>query len=135
MFTNYNVNTILSILVVVIQEADKLTRDAQDALRRTMEKYVSSCRIILCALSTSRITPAIQSRCLLVRIASPVETEITRVLQLISRKEQIIAQVEFCVRIARASEGNLRRAILMFEACRADRYPFTENQQIQCIIL
>ncbi|KAF9490764.1 P-loop containing nucleoside triphosphate hydrolase protein [Pleurotus eryngii] len=41
--------------VVIINEADSLSRDAQAALRRTMEKYMSNMRIILCANSTSRL--------------------------------------------------------------------------------
>jgi DNA polymerase III, delta subunit len=62
--------------VVVINEADLLTRDAQAALRRTMEKYMSNLRIILCANSTSRLIAPIKSRCLLVRVAAPSIEEV-----------------------------------------------------------
>jgi replication factor C subunit 3/5 len=59
--------------VVVITEADKLTIDAQHGLRRTMEKYINTLRIILIGNSSSRIIPAIRSRCYLVRVAAPSE--------------------------------------------------------------
>jgi replication factor C subunit 3/5 len=63
--------------VVIINEADALTRDAQAALRRTMEKYMTNMRLILCASSTSKIIAPIRSRCLLVRVAAPDQPEVS----------------------------------------------------------
>lgn len=63
-------------VVVIINEADSLSRDAQAALRRTMEKYMSNMRIILCANSTSRLIAPIKSRCLLMRVAAPSSEEV-----------------------------------------------------------
>ena len=62
-------------------EADHLSADAQHALRRTMEKYMAACRIILCANSTSKVIPAIRSRCLGVRVPAPKDEQIIQVLQ------------------------------------------------------
>lgn len=62
--------------VVVITEADALTRDAQSALRRTMEKYMQNLRIILVANNTSKLMAPIRSRCLLVRVAAPATDEV-----------------------------------------------------------
>ena len=63
--------------VVVINEADSLSRDAQSALRRTMEKYMGNLRLILCSTSTSRIIAPIRSRCLLMRVGAPSEAEVS----------------------------------------------------------
>lgn len=63
--------------VVIINEADSLTRDAQAALRRTMEKYMTNMRLILCANSTSKIIAPIRSRCLLVRVAAPTDDQVS----------------------------------------------------------
>jgi DNA polymerase III delta prime subunit len=68
--------SIFSLVVVVLTEVDQLTRDAQHALRRTMEKYMATCRIILCCNSTSKVIPAIRSRCLGVRVAAPKIEEV-----------------------------------------------------------
>jgi len=66
--------------VIILSEVDGLTKDAQHALRRTMEKYVSTCRILLCVTSTSRIIPAIKSRCLGIRVPAPTNDEIVKIL-------------------------------------------------------
>jgi replication factor C subunit 3/5 len=67
--------------VVVLSEVDHLTMDAQHALRRTMEKYMATCRIILCCDSISKVIPAIRSRCLGIRVQAPPKEDIIRVLQ------------------------------------------------------
>lgn len=116
--------------VIVLSEVDELTKDAQHALRRTMEKYVATCRIILSVNSTSRVIPAIRSRCLGIRVAAPSVDEITTVLQAISKRENISLPSELAARIVEKSERNLRRAILMLEACKVQQYPFTAQQDI-----
>lgn len=63
-------------LVVLLTEVDRLTKEAQHGLRRTMEKYSATCRLILCCNSTSKVIPAIRSRCLGVRVGAPTEAEV-----------------------------------------------------------
>lgn len=108
--------------VVVINEADHLTRDAQAALRRTMEKYSPNLRLILLANSTSNIIAPIRSRTLLVRVAAPSEEDICTVLGNAAKKEGWSEAPGLNKRIASESGRNLRRALLMFEAIYAQRY-------------
>lgn len=108
--------------VVVINEADHLTRDAQAALRRTMEKYSPNLRLILLANSTANIIAPIRSRTLLVRVAAPTEGEICQVLKQVGEKEGWSEAEGLNKRIAKESGRNLRRALLMFEAVHAMKY-------------
>ncbi|RAL51984.1 hypothetical protein DM860_016482 [Cuscuta australis] len=114
--------------VLVLNEVDNLSREAQHSLRRTMEKYSTSCRLILCCNSSSKVTEAVRSRCLNVRINAPKEEEIVKVLEFIAKKEGLQLPPGFAARVAEKSRRSLRRAILLFETCRVQQYPFTNNQ-------
>lgn len=74
---NVDLNAKHRFKVVVINEADSLSRDAQSALRRTMEKYMGNLRLVLCATSTSKIIGPIRSRCLLLRVGAPTDEEVS----------------------------------------------------------
>ncbi|KNZ73898.1 Replication factor C subunit 5 [Termitomyces sp. J132] len=101
---------------VIINEADSLSRDAQAALRRTMEKYMANMRIILCANSTSRLIAPIKSRCLLMRVAAPNAEEMEVVLNYVAKRAPFMLPQEVARRIIEDSGGNLRKAILVLEA-------------------
>ncbi|KAI1006790.1 Replication factor C subunit 5 [Podosphaera aphanis] len=116
--------------VVVINEADHLTRDAQAALRRTMEKYSPNLRLILLANSTANIIAPIRSRTLLVRVAAPTAQEICDVLKRSGKKEGWPLVERLNQRIAQESGRNLRRALLMYEAVHAQNEKVTETTAI-----
>jgi len=60
-----------SFKVVVIHELDNLTKEAQSALRRTMETYMPYCRIVANCESLSKVIQPLRSRCLQVRVPAP----------------------------------------------------------------
>eukprot|EP00924_Labyrinthula_sp_SR-Ha-C_P006940 snap_masked-scaffold_8-processed-gene-5.34-mRNA-1 protein AED:0.00 eAED:0.00 QI:0/-1/0/1/-1/1/1/0/391 len=105
--------------VVVISDAGKLSPNAQHALRRTMEKYVKVCRLILICNSVeyNRLIPALRSRCLGIRVPAPTEEDVIRVLQKVSSNENLCLSNEekLFVGIARESKRDLRRALLMLQ--------------------
>ncbi|KAL4867711.1 hypothetical protein BDV12DRAFT_117444 [Aspergillus spectabilis] len=116
--------------VVVINEADHLTRDAQAALRRTMEKYSPNLRLILLANSTSNIIAPIRSRTLLVRVAAPSEDDICKVLGNAAKREGWSEAPGLNRRIAKESGRNLRRALLMFEAIYAQNEKVSDSTPV-----
>jgi len=69
------------IKVVVLHQVDRLTKQAQAALRRTMEKYAATCRLILCCDSPSKLIAPLRSRCLGIRVAAPSEDEVRMTME------------------------------------------------------
>lgn len=116
--------------VVLLVEVDRLSRQAQAGLRRTMEKASSTCRLIMCCSNPSKVIDPIRSRCLGVRVPAPSEEEICGVLQEVAEKERLSLPDELAARVAKASGRNLRRAILSLEECRVAQYPFEPKMAI-----
>jgi len=103
--------------VVFLSDCDYLTKEAQHGLRRTMEKYVRTCRLILCCENLSKVIDPLRSRCLPIRVPAPKFEEIATIIQTVSKRETGSEMNDAVVSmIARASKRNLRRALLMAEA-------------------
>ncbi|MBI4215089.1 replication factor C small subunit [archaeon] len=101
--------------IIFLDEADALTRDAQNALRRTMERYVSTARFILSCNYSSRIIEPIQSRCALLRFKPLGEDEIKKMLQRVADGEKLHLPEDGAKALVYASEGDLRRAITLLQ--------------------
>ncbi|CDF34679.1 unnamed protein product [Chondrus crispus] len=116
--TSSNVSIKKSLKVIVLHEVDQMSRLAQQALRRTMEKYSRTCRIIMIAESVTRVLEPLRSRCLGIRVGLPTEGHIQSVLSGIAKREGVSLPEPLSKRLAQQSSRNLRRAILQFEATR-----------------
>lgn len=96
--------------VIFLDEADALTPEAQQALRRTMENYSATCRFILSCNYSSKIIDPIQSRCAIFRFRLLEKKDIEKYLQRIAEKEKITIMAEAFETIYEGSEGDCRRA-------------------------
>jgi replication factor C small subunit len=103
--------------MVILDEADTMTSDAQTALRRIMEDSSEYTRFVLiCNYSTGIIEP-IQSRCAIFRFQRLAEDDVTGQLASIAEKEGIkVHEPEALSAIFEASSGDLRQAINMLQA-------------------
>jgi replication factor C small subunit len=102
--------------IISLDEADSLTRDAQHALRRTMERFVSSCRFCLICNYSSRIIDPIQSRCAIFRFPRLDESELTERIEYIAKQEKVKVLKDGIDAIIYVSGGDLRRAINVLQA-------------------
>jgi replication factor C subunit 3/5 len=105
-----------SFKVVVLNQADYLSDEAQAALRRTLEKYTATTRIVLVANSLCRIIAPIRSRCLGIRVAAPGENDIRAVLNSIAQRENLVLPGVLEQRILSNCNRNLRRAIMILQS-------------------
>ncbi|MGQ9623756.1 MAG: replication factor C small subunit [Candidatus Bathycorpusculaceae bacterium] len=101
---------------MILDEADNMTADAQQALRRTMERYTETCRFILCANYSGKIIEPIQSRCAPFRFTFLPREEHDKYLRYIAEKENVKLPSEGLDAIFEVCGGDLRRAINTLQA-------------------
>jgi replication factor C small subunit len=102
--------------VIFLDEADALTREAQQALRRTMENFTGTCRFILSCNFSSKIIDPIQSRCAVFRFKLLEKKDMDKIVKRISEKEKLVFDAESLVALYEASEGDCRRVINLIQS-------------------
>jgi len=102
--------------IMILDEADNMTADAQQALRRTMERYTETCRFILCANYSGKIIEPIQSRCAPFRFTYLPREEHDKYMRYIAKNEGVILLDDGLDAIYEVCGGDLRRAINTLQA-------------------
>ena len=105
--------------MIFLDEADALTREAQQALRRTMEDYTRTVRFCLSCNYSSRIIPPIQSRCAVFRFKPLPKEVVLELVTEIAKKESLTVSDDAKEFIYLASEGDLRKAENILQSCAA----------------
>ncbi|MBU2052947.1 MAG: replication factor C small subunit [Nanoarchaeota archaeon] len=102
--------------VIFLDEADALTPEAQQALRRTMENYSATCRFVLSCNYSSKIIDPIQSRCAMFRFKLLEKKDIERIIRRISETENLTIPLESIEILYEGSEGDCRRCINILQS-------------------
>lgn len=105
--------------VIFLDEADALTPEAQQALRRTMENYSSTCRFILSCNYSTKIIDPIQSRCAVFRFKLLEKKDIDKVIQKIIERENLTITPDATEVLYEGSEGDCRKCINLLQATAA----------------
>jgi len=113
--------------LIFLDEADALTSEAQNALRRTMENYTNTARFMISCNFSSKIIEPIQSRCAVLRF-KPLNTEhIENQLNNIATKEKLKVKESALKTAAEIAEGDMRKAVNILQAAATTEQEIDDN--------
>lgn len=118
--------------ILLLDEADALTADAQQALRRTMEKYASNTRFILSCNYSSRVIEPIQSRCALFRFTQLSGEELKKLVERVAEGEKLSLANDAFDALLYISQGDGRKAINCLQSC-ATVSPVVDGEAIYAV--
>lgn len=101
--------------IVFLDEASEITKDAQNALRRLMERYHKNCRFILSANYPEKIIQPIKSRCKIFTFKRISEDALKKLVKRIVKKEGIKLKKKQGSLIVKESDGDARRSLHLLE--------------------
>lgn len=113
--------------VIFLDEADALTKDAQQALRRTMEKFSGTCRFILSCNYASKIIEPIQSRTVVFRFKNFDDKDIVAMLKTVAKSEGLKVDEDGFAALANIAAGDARYAINLIQSAAASGNGVTDK--------
>merc|ERR1719203_2767961 len=101
--------------LVILDEADNMTNTAQFALRRMIEQYAPNSRFVLICNYSSKIIPALQSRCTKLRFAPLTEEQIVGRLRHVAQAEGLELAEDAARAIVEVGGGDMRKVLNIFQ--------------------
>lgn len=102
--------------IIILDEADEMTSDAQTALRRIIEDSSKTTRFIIICNYLSQIIEPIQSRCVVFRFSRLEKDDLVKHMKLICEKEGVKFEEMALSQIYDATSGDLRHSINILQA-------------------
>lgn len=103
--------------LIILDEADAMTNDAQNALRRIIEKFTDNVRFCLIGNYLSKIIPALQSRCTRFRFGPLGVEQILPRLDLVCREEKVDITQDGKEALMRLAQGDMRKVLNILQSC------------------
>lgn len=113
--------------MIILDEADALTQEAQQALRRTMENFTNVSRFCLICNWSSKIIEPIQSRCAVFRFKALNEDDIKKFINRIVENEKLKIDNDAISAIISLTEGDLRKVTNVLQSCASIDGKITED--------
>ena len=114
--------------IIVIQNAEQLTLNAQNSLRSTIEKYINTCRFIFLSKSLNKIIEPIISRCMCIKIPRPSKEYVLNILtktcainNIKYNKKYFINDNTTLTDICNYTDNNIKKATNILEICLLDK--------------
>lgn len=105
--------------IIYLDECDALTKEAQQALRRTMENYTTTTRFILSCNYSSKIIDPIQSRCTVFRFQPLSKEDIFEMVEEVAKTENLTIDEAAKQAVYEVTQGDGRRTKNLLQSCAA----------------
>ncbi|KAH6933031.1 hypothetical protein HPB50_011574 [Hyalomma asiaticum] len=102
--------------LIVLDEADAMTNDAQNALRRVIEKFTENARFCLICNYLSKIIPALQSRCTRFRFGPLTAAQMSPRIDHVITQEKLIVTADGKKALMDLAQGDMRKALNILQS-------------------
>lgn len=118
--------------LIILDEADQMTKVAQFALRRIIEKYTRNTRFCMICNYVNKIIPALQSRCMRFRFGPLESTQVINKLQSIAQAESCNITEDGLQAIVKLAHGDMRKCLNVLQSCHAAYDIINEENVYAC---
>ncbi|XP_022916526.1 replication factor C subunit 5 isoform X2 [Onthophagus taurus] len=119
--------------LIILDEADAMTLDAQNALRRIIEKYTENIRFCIICNYLSKITPAIQSRCTRFRFGPLSPEQILPRLNYVIDEEKVKVSEDGKKALLTLANGDMRKVLNVLQSTWLAYKDVTEDNVYTCV--